>query len=250
MFSRTKRGPAATIHERFEHHVTLRPRAIALECDGVQLTYREVNQDANRMARRLASARVGTDGLVVISMERSCELVITLLAVMKAGGAFVLTPSALSTRQWDEFMKTTAAEVVVTDSICRPVPKQLRVVRYYAVSGNDANLNQATQGDRWACVVAGKARSHETVLQLLDDASHQQQFQAGDGMFTATDLTGQAALDLFLPLITGGRLVLAAQQDLREPQRLQAAIQAANCKFIRLPKTETLTLVRSAAASA
>ncbi len=141
MFSRTKRGPAATIHERFEHHVTLRPRAIALECDGVQLTYREVNQDANRMARRLASARVGTDGLVVISMERSCELVITLLAVMKAGGAFVLTPSALSTRQWDEFMKTTAAEVVVTDSICRPVPKQLRVVRYYAVSGNDANLN-------------------------------------------------------------------------------------------------------------
>ncbi len=69
-------------------------------------------------------------------------------------------------------------------------------------------------------------------------------------MFTATDLTGQAALDLFLPLITGGRLVLAAQQDLREPQRLQAAIQAANCKFIRLPKTETLTLVRSAAASA
>lgn len=98
--------------------------------------------------------------------------------------------------------------------------------------------------------MAGKARSHETVLQLLDDASHQQQFQAGDGMFTATDLTGQAALDLFLPLITGGRLVLAAQQDLREPQRLQAAIQAANCKFIRLPKTETLTLVRSAAASA
>ena len=248
MFSRWKGGPAATLHQRFEQQVNLHRRAIALECDGAQLTYREVNQDANRMARRLAAARVGTDDLVLVAMERSCELVITLLAVMKAGGAFVLIDGALSQRQWDEFMKTSAAEVVVTDSIRRPVPTQLRVVRYYAVSGDDRNLNQSTQGDRWSCVVAGKARSHEAVLKILDEAAQEQNFRGGEGMFSAAPLAGHTVIDLFLPLITGGRLVLASPQEMREAQRLEFAIHSANCKFVRRPEAQALSLVRSATA--
>jgi len=182
-------------------------------------------------------------------MERSCELVITLLAVMKAGGAFVLIDGALSQRQWDEFMKTSAAEVVVTDSIRRPVPTRLRVVRYYAVSGDDRNLNHPIQSDRWSCVVAGKARSHEAVLRMLDEAAQEQNFRGGQGIFSAAPLAGHAAIDIFLPLITGGRLVLASSQEMRDAQRLELAIHAANCKFVRLPEAQTLSLVASASAA-
>jgi len=244
MFSFGKKASAKTVHGRFEQQVALYPRAIALESDGVVLTYRELNQDANRMARRLVAARVEADGVVLLAMERSCELVVAMLAVLKAGGAFVLLDRALAGAQLEAFVKSTGAEVVVTDT-ARPFPvKRLRTVRYYAASGADQNLDQRTQADRWSCMTAGKVRSHDAVLLLLDSAREEVGFQSGDGMFSAMDLSGQAAMDLLLPLITGGRLVLATPQEMKDAGLLDAAIQAADCKFVRLPKAVPLSMAQ------
>jgi non-ribosomal peptide synthetase component F len=243
--SRTKNGLATTLHERFEQQVALRPRAVALESDGVCLTYRELNQDANRMARRLVDAKVEADGLVLVAMERSCELVVTLLAIMKAGGAFVVLDNALSPTQRDAFVQASGADLVVTDT-ARPFPSPgLRSLRYYAASGADTNLGRRTQADRWACVIAGKVRSHEAVLQTLDAAREEHEFRAADGMFSAMDLTGHAAIDLFLPLIAGGRLVVASPGELRSADLLAAAIQASGCRLVRLPKAHPLSVVPS-----
>lgn len=250
MFLRAAKRVSNTLHERFEQQVATRPRAIALQSDGVVLTYRELNQDANRMARRLMAAKVEADGVVLLAMERSCELVVTMLAVLKAGGAFVLLDGTLSGAQREAFLKATGAEVVVTDT-ARPFPvKRLRTLRYYAASGADQNVDQRTQADRWSCMIAGKVRSHEAVLKILDEARAELGFKAGDGMFSAMDLAGQAAMDLLLPLITGGRLVVASPQEMKDAGLLDAAIQGADCKFVRLPKALALSAVNLKASSA
>ena len=84
----------SSVHELFEHQVVRTPDAIALEADGRQFTYTELDVCANQVARLLRSLGVGPDVLVGINVERCPEMVIGLLGILKAGGAYVpLDPS-------------------------------------------------------------------------------------------------------------------------------------------------------------
>jgi len=81
-------------HQLFEEHVERAPGSTALVYGDRRLTYRELDQRANRVAHYLEKLGVGPDVLVGIFMERSPELVISLLGILKAGGAYVpLDPS-------------------------------------------------------------------------------------------------------------------------------------------------------------
>src|SRR5262249_13171217 len=77
------------IHRQFERQAAARPDAVAVECAGVALTYRELNQRANRLAHYLIRVGVGPDMPVGICAERSLDLIVALLAVLKAGGAYL-----------------------------------------------------------------------------------------------------------------------------------------------------------------
>jgi len=77
------------VHQRFEAQVEQTPDAIAIRFEDTHLTYRELNTRANQLAHALQHRGVGPDVLVGICMERSVEMVVALLAVLKAGGAFV-----------------------------------------------------------------------------------------------------------------------------------------------------------------
>jgi amino acid adenylation domain-containing protein len=81
--------PPATLPELFEARVRQAPGAIAVECDGVELTYAELDERAERLAARLAAQGVAPGGLVGVLLDRSVELIAGVLAVLKAGGAYV-----------------------------------------------------------------------------------------------------------------------------------------------------------------
>ena len=82
-------GPARCIHALFAEQAKRRPEAVAVECEGRQLSYRELNERANQLARCLVELGVGPEVLVGICLERSVELVIGTLGILKAGGAYV-----------------------------------------------------------------------------------------------------------------------------------------------------------------
>ena len=77
------------IHTLFEQQVECSPEAIAVEIEGQQLTYRQLNQRANQVAHLLRQRGVGPDVLVGVCLARSLELVIAIYGVLKAGGAYV-----------------------------------------------------------------------------------------------------------------------------------------------------------------
>jgi amino acid adenylation domain-containing protein len=77
------------IHQCFEARAAARPAAEAVRFEGRRLTYEELNRRANQLARRLVRSGVGRDVLVGVAMHRSVELVVALLAVLKAGAAYV-----------------------------------------------------------------------------------------------------------------------------------------------------------------
>ena len=80
--------PNACLHQLVEAQVARSPQAVAVDFEGRQLTYAELNQNANRLARYLARYDVQPDRPVGVCLERSPEMVIGLLAVLKAGGAY------------------------------------------------------------------------------------------------------------------------------------------------------------------
>ena len=77
------------VHELFEDQAQQTPDAVALICEGQQLTYGQLNARANRLARTLVARGVGPEHPVGVALERGLELVVGLLAVLKAGGAYV-----------------------------------------------------------------------------------------------------------------------------------------------------------------
>lgn len=93
------RGPFAgqrrmLVHEMFEAQAERTPEAIAVVCNGEQLTYRQLNDRANQLARRLLNLGAGPGALVGICVQRSSEMIVSLLGVLKSGAAYVpLDPS-------------------------------------------------------------------------------------------------------------------------------------------------------------
>ncbi len=77
------------IHELFEAQVRERPGAVALVWGGAELTYQELEARANRLAHHLAGRGVGPEARVGVMLERGPELVVAMLAILKAGGCYV-----------------------------------------------------------------------------------------------------------------------------------------------------------------
>jgi amino acid adenylation domain-containing protein len=106
------------IHQLFEQEVARRPDAIAIRFADAQLTYRQVNERANQIAHQLRKLGVGPEVMVGTLLERSLDLVIGLLGILKAGGTFVpLDPGYPMERL--EFMAADIAApvVLVQDSV-------------------------------------------------------------------------------------------------------------------------------------
>jgi amino acid adenylation domain-containing protein len=88
------------VHQRFEEQTNCTPHALAVECGKDRLTYCQLNERANRLAHHLQHLGVGAEACVGILLERSVELVVGLLATLKAGGAyFPLDPANPPCRQ-------------------------------------------------------------------------------------------------------------------------------------------------------
>jgi non-ribosomal peptide synthetase component F len=79
----------ALAHELFEAQVDRTPDAIAVTCAGASLSYRELDERANRLAHHLRALGVGPDVLIGLYLRRSLDLAVAVLGVLKAGGAYV-----------------------------------------------------------------------------------------------------------------------------------------------------------------
>ena len=79
----------ATVHQLVQEQASRTPDAVAVACGDQQLTYRELNERANQLAGYLAGRGIGAETLVAVGMERGIELIVALLGIWKAGGAYL-----------------------------------------------------------------------------------------------------------------------------------------------------------------
>jgi len=107
----------ACVHELFEAQAARIPDTVAVVFNDKQLTYRELNQRANRLAHRLQSLGVGPEVSVGICMERSLELVVAVLAVLKAGGAYVPLDPGYPKERLAFMLEDARASVLLTERL-------------------------------------------------------------------------------------------------------------------------------------
>jgi amino acid adenylation domain-containing protein len=103
----------ACIHELFERQVESTPEAIAAVFEQTALTYGELNRRANRLAHYLIPAGAGPETCVGIALERSLDSVIAILAVLKAGAAYVPLDPAYPPARLDFIVKDSALQTVI-----------------------------------------------------------------------------------------------------------------------------------------
>ncbi|HEU0053270.1 MAG TPA: amino acid adenylation domain-containing protein, partial [Longimicrobium sp.] len=111
-------GPGIGAH--FEAQARRTPDATALVFGGESLTYRELNERANRLARHLGRLGAGPEARVGICLERGVELVVSVLAVLKAGGAYVPLDPAYPAARLAFMLADSGVAVLVTRERLRP----------------------------------------------------------------------------------------------------------------------------------
>jgi len=117
-------------HRLFEAQVQKEPDAVAVKFQAQQLTYQELNSRANQLARYLVSLGAGANVLVAVCLERSLDLVIALLAVMKSGAAYLpLDPSHPAERR-KAILRDSRARMLVT---CQAVSQDVHATSACAV---------------------------------------------------------------------------------------------------------------------
>lgn len=106
--------PAKPVHQVFEEQAQKTPNATALRCGAAALTYGELNQRTDRLANHLQTLGVGPDVAVAICVERSVEMLVGILGIMKAGGAYAPLDPAYPQERLEFMIADCGAKVLLT----------------------------------------------------------------------------------------------------------------------------------------
>lgn len=217
-----------SVHQLFEEQVSRTPQAIALRFEDEALSYAQLNSRANRLASHLVKIGVRPGALVGIFLDRSVEMVVSLLAVWKAGAAYVPLDPAFPRERLAHILQDTAVPVILTQKGLLPemleTSARLVCVDRDAVlikRESDQNLGTAVDSNAIAYNIytsgsTGKPKGVEVtqrnLVNLLNAMSRKPGLTSSDVLVAVTTISFDiAALEIYLPLITGAALVLASQ---------------------------------------
>jgi amino acid adenylation domain-containing protein len=228
------------LDELIEEQVERSPDSVAVLFEDRRLTYRELDDRANRLARYLQACGVGPGALVGICVERSLEMLVGLLGILKSGGAYVPLDPAYPTERLSFMIEDCRPRVLVTvDSLQARIPAHnARVICLDAPFDwtEEWNLRRAArQASDLAYLLytsgsTGKPNGveipHRAFVNLLTAMRRSPGLNPGDKLLAVTTPSFDiAGLELFLPLISGACVVIAGQETIADGARLSSLMK-------------------------
>ncbi|MBN6039792.1 non-ribosomal peptide synthase/polyketide synthase [Amycolatopsis sp. 195334CR] len=208
----------------FAERVAERPGATAVVSDRLTLTYRELDARAGRLAARLAAAGAGPGSAVAVLMERSAEVIVTFLAILKAGAHVVPVHAGSGAERTRFFLETTGANLVVTDeALAGQVPDGVPTLRTADEPGPE--LSRRVLPDQLVAVMftsgsqgrpKGSALSHRDVVWLAGD-EHWRPGGVGRFLAHSPHAFDATTLEIWVPLLTGRTVVVAPPGEVDAP---------------------------------
>ncbi|MCZ8521355.1 MULTISPECIES: non-ribosomal peptide synthetase [Paenibacillus] len=230
-----------TIHGLFEEQAERTPDRIAVVMEQEQLTYRELNERANRLARALRGRGVQADTLVGVLAERSPEMVIGILAVLKAGGAFVpVDPSYPEERIRFMLADCGARHLLAGAESLRSIPAsyegEVLELGASAVLREDAGPAEPISGPRNLLYVIytsgttgqpkGVMLEHRNLVNLICHQRTRSSISFHGNVLQSTSISFDVCYqEIFSTLLSGGTLHIVDQETKMSPSRLLSYIQ-------------------------
>jgi len=138
---------SACVHQLFESQVKRNPDAIAVRAGSDSFTYRQLNSRANQLARYLVSREAGPNGPVAILMDRTLSLLVSLLATLKAGAAYVPLDLSLPAKRVDYILGDSGVTCVLIDEKSRYRHCELSAAAPAAIDVGDPFIYQGETGN-------------------------------------------------------------------------------------------------------
>ena len=235
------------VHRLFEQQAQQTPNAIALVFENQQISYQELNSRSNQLANYLCAHGVKREVLVGICLERSIEMIVGILAILKTGGTYVpldsnypkdrlgfmvadtrlsllLTTKNLNDQLFSYQQSSLPLGIVVLDTDFQDISQQ----------STESPINQIID-DSLAYIIytsgsTGKPKgvqiSHRNILEYLQSINQTMQIDVNDiYLHTASFSFSSSVRQLMLPLSQGSRIVLASHEQIRNPISLWELIQ-------------------------
>jgi amino acid adenylation domain-containing protein len=212
--------PAAdvTITGLVEAQAARTPDEVAVIAEGESLTYREVNTRANRLARELAGRGVEPESVVAVSLPRSADLVVALLAVLKAGGAYLPVDPKYPGHRLEAILEEAQPRLVLTDSATAAVLPEHDVPDLFLdaldLSGDDTDLELPLQVQQLAYVMytsgstgkpKGVAITHANVVNGVLRLASRVGMEPGKRLLAGASINFDvSAFEIFTTLAAGG----------------------------------------------
>ena len=240
--------PDLPLHRWFELQVSRTPDAPALHFNGATVSYHDLDRRADQLAGSLAAAGASSGTLVAVCLERSPDLVAGLLAVLKTGAAYLpLDPAfprgrlaiiaedaqplvVLTQRSLLAILPRTGARIVCCDDEASPEPFSrhgalsdcLRTPAYVLYTSGSTGRPK------------GVEVPHGAVVNLLASMQAEPGFGADDALLAVTTIAFDiATLELFLPLVSGGRVILASREVAGDPLQLLDLMRGSECTVMQ-----------------
>jgi amino acid adenylation domain-containing protein len=242
------------VYHLFEQQVARTPNAIAVVFQDCQLTYRELNTQANQIAHHLRGLGVTTETLVGICVDRSLDLLVGLLGILKAGGAYIPLDPAYPAERLAFMLADSQVPILVTQQSLAAQLANLggdndRMMvcidrdRATIATQSSENLSDNIAGDNLAYIIytsgsTGKPKgvqiSHQSLSNLLTSMQTSLQVTPAETFLALTTISFDiAALELYLPLITGAKLVLVSRDLAADGNQLLAEIKRSGATIVQ-----------------
>ena len=226
-------------HEMVATQAASSPSRIAVRCGDTTLSYRDLVAQAGQVAAALRARDIGSGDTVGVLVERSAAIPCALLGVAQTGAAYVPLDPAFPADRLDYMVRDAGIRAVVTDATVRQIADRFAVPLIAIDEALDAQQGgaepAATPGpDALAYVIytsgsTGRPKGvevpHRAVTNFLESMRQEPGFTPGETLLAVTTLSFDiAALEIMLPLVCGGTVVIARRDEAVDPIALSAAL--------------------------
>lgn len=251
------------LHELFEAQAGCSPDSTAIEYEGGLLTYRELNEQANRLATHLRSSGVSGESPVGIHLERSAAMIVALLAVLKAGGTYLpLDPQYPEERLLYMARKLNVRFLLTRSAILekrslfirefakfreRPNPAVTCIDNDWGVIGSQdgENIDSGAKQDDLAYIIftsgstgwpKGVEIPHKALVNHCIQTGNEYELRSGDKVLQFASLNFDvAAEEIFPTLVAGATVVVPGDAALSSPDAFQRFLMEKVISVINLP---------------
>jgi amino acid adenylation domain-containing protein len=239
------------LHQLFVEQVARDGEKTAVVCGEERLTYRELHERSQNLALYLQSRGVRPDRLVGLCMDRSLDMMVGLLGILQAGGAYVPLDPSYPDERLAYMLRDSRAAIVLTrgkleEKLSGLVPAGTPLIaldrqwseiddRVAELRAANVRLQEKVRSHHLAYVIytsgstgqpKGVAIEHRALTNLLAAMKQRPGIASDDVMLAlATFSFDMAVPELYLPLITGARVVLASREAAADPEQLAALVR-------------------------